>query len=143
MTKAAVEVLALIFLLLLAGVLGYGYRGDRNQEAITTASSNYATCKSALDGKQAAVTELQTRLTDLKQRHDNSLTAAEATLAGRDATIAELTAAAEKRTTTIRKLSHEDADCASLDHLAVCASVAGQLWPVPQQATTTAGDHAH
>jgi predicted negative regulator of RcsB-dependent stress response len=141
-TKLAVEWIALLALLFAAGVIGYAWRGERNQDAISTAQGNEQVCQSALKGNAAKLAEIKGHLADLKKRHDDMLAAADKTLAARDAEIKRLTDAAKARTTSIRNTAHDDPDCAPLARLAVCPAVAGQLWPAAAEGAA-ADRHAH
>jgi predicted negative regulator of RcsB-dependent stress response len=140
-TKLAVEWIALLALLFAAGVIGYAWRGERNQDAISTAQGNEQVCQSALTGNAAKLAEIKGHLADLKKRHDDMLAAADKTLAARDAEIKRLTDAEKARTTSIRNSAH-DPDCAALARVAVCPAVAGQLWPAHAQ-SASADRHAH
>lgn len=133
--------LAALALLLVAAVAGYAFRGNRNAQAIATAQSNEAVCRSALESNGASLADVKKTLADVRKRHDEAKAAAEKVLAARDEEIAALTKAAKDKADSIRKTAYDDADCASLARLPVCSVVARQLWPGTAEAH--ADDHAH
>lgn len=135
--KLAAAILALLF----AGMLGYIFRGDRNQAAITAAANDAAVCRSSLESNGTALDEVKRQLADLRDRHAKALAAATASLDERDAQIAALRADAEKRSDTIKGVIRVDAECAALDRMPLCAAVAGRLWPAA--AALGGADHAH
>lgn len=139
MSRTAALALAGVLLLLVAGGIGYGWRGSRNQQAIATAEANAAVCASALEANKATTDALRAQLTELRQRHDAALAAATRALDARDAEIERLNTTAAHAAADLRKTVHEDPDCAVLARQPVCPAVADRLWPV---ATGTDG-HAH
>lgn len=118
---------------------GAHWQASRDSEALSAANANGAVCESALTSKGDAVKEIQRQLDDLRGRHARALKDSERTLAERDAEIAVLTATANEKTTIIRKAAHDDAECASLARLPVCAAIARELWP----SSTAADRHAN
>jgi hypothetical protein len=136
MSKIGLEALVLCALLFIAGVLGYGFRGDRNQDQIRTANSNFDVCTSAMKGTQAALHVLSVKFTELQTRHEAAMTDSAAALDQRDNEITQLHSAATRRTTSARSAAHVDPDCQTLARLPVCAAVARQLWPAATQTST-------
>lgn len=142
--------LALLALLLCAVAIGYAWHGNRDdakltaeKDARTQTKTDLALCVDASKGTSANLDDVRTQLADLKRRHEAALDAASKALDSRDAQIASLLEEARTRSLTTRKNAHEDPDCRALAALAVCASVADRLWPVPAEASTAAGGHPH
>jgi predicted negative regulator of RcsB-dependent stress response len=132
------ESIAVLALVALSGVAGYSYRGEVDHEAMALASSNVDVCKSTAEAKAAAVTLLQAKFDDLSTRHEKALADAESAMDVRDQEIERLSTIAVARATTLRKASHDDADCAQLADLALCPAVADQLWPMAPQGARAA-----
>lgn len=138
-TWAGIALLAA--LALVSAVLGYAFRGDRNQVAISTAQGNEQVCQSALASNQARLADIQQQLTHQRELHDKLLAAADSALDARDDEIKTLREAADKRASNILESAHE-VDCAALARMPVCPAVARELWPAAAQGAA-ADRHAH
>lgn len=124
----------LLLAVLAAAIGGYLFRGDRNRADIAAADAARTACADTLASEQAALASIRARLADLDQRHRQALADAERELDLRDDEIQRLSNLATARVLTLRKNAHDDSDCTALVDLAVCASVAGELWDFPPRA---------
>ena len=140
-TPAWVGIVLLAALALVSAVIGYAFRGDRNQVAISTAQGNEQVCQSALASNQARLADLRQQLDAQRTQHDALLAAADKGLAERDDEIKTLREAAATRASNIRESAHE-VDCAALVRMPVCTAVARELWPAAAQGAA-ADRHAH
>jgi hypothetical protein len=139
-SSQSLEAIALGALLLLAGVIGWAWRGEKDQQELLVANASVATCSSAAGASAAALTTTQATLKNMRERHDTALADANRALAERSTQIQALNQVATDRATHIVQSPHDDPNCKALADLPICAAVADQLWPVRTQAH--AGDHA-
>jgi hypothetical protein len=129
-TTAAIELLALAALIALAGVIGWGMRGEHDQQQLLDNAKALSTCEAGNHANDSAIAALKTQLADLRAKHDQAVADAEHELVARDQQIKDLTDAATRRAGAIARSPHDDANCKALADLPLCAAVAGQLWPV-------------
>lgn len=134
-----IERLVLCAVLLAVGLAGgYAWHGDRAAAEVAAAKANESACRAALDSQTDALADVRKALAGVRERHRDLMAAASDALTLRDAENEALTERVAALTKSLQESARVDASCAPLGRLAVCAAVAGQLWPAAEQAA--AGD---
>lgn len=143
MIRLAVEALLGLAVVLLSGGIGYAWRGAQDAEAVaqanaavTSASGSFA---AAADSQLKAIALLETRLAEIRARHEQFRELADDELDARIEANATLAAEVARLTNQIKGTAH-DPSCAPLAALPVCTAVADRLWP--QADTSRAGARA-
>ena len=143
MKEIAIELLLLAALLALAGVVGYAYRGDMDNQVISAANAANATCLAGAGAKDQVLATVKDQVAALRKQHDDALAAAAPALQQREADVTALADTARQRATAIAQSPHDDKDCQALGDLPVCAAVARQLWPALAPARASGDPAGH